>query len=100
MSGQEGGLMDESLAGALAERDQILTNMDVDAAKAYIAKHGGFVPKGAIDWTRVLHLARLEVTTLPADVNMDSRIWLARNGAQSVMMLSADSPYLRAAMDL
>lgn len=88
------------LQGAIAERDRILTAMDVDAAQAFIAKHGGFVPKQAIDWTRVLHLARFEVTTMPTRLSQDSHIWLAKNGAQSITELSPSSPYLRAALDL
>jgi hypothetical protein len=90
----------EELEIALDERDQILRRMDVDGAKQFIAKHGGFVPKSSIDWVKVLHLARYEVTTMPEDMQWSSRIWLAQHGAQSLMMLPPHSPYLRAAMDL
>lgn len=89
-----------TLQDALAERDAILTAMDIEAAKGFINRHDGFVPKGNIDWERVLHLARFEVTTLPDELLWESRIWLARHGAQSLMMLPPTSPYLRAALDL
>jgi hypothetical protein len=89
-----------TLPEALAERDQILMAMDIDAAKAFIAKHGGYVPRGKIDWTRVLHLARFEVQTMPHEAIWESRMWLAKNGAQSVGTLPETSPYLRAAIDL
>lgn len=89
-----------TLSDALTERDQILTAMDVDAAKAFIANHGGFVPSGVINWVKVLHLARYEVRSLPDELVRESHIWLAVHGAQSVMTLSPTSPYCRAAMDL
>lgn len=89
-----------TLNEAIAERDGILIAMDVEAAKAFIAKHGGRVPKSTIDWIRVLHLARLEVTSLSSNLAMESRIWLARNGAQSLTMLPPASPYVRAALNL
>lgn len=74
--------------------------MDIDAAKAFIAKHGGHVPRRTIDWTKVLHLARVECKALPDEAIRESHIWLARNGAQSVMTLPPTSPYVRAAVDL
>lgn len=90
----------ESLDIVIAERNHILRKMDIDGAKHFIAKHGGFVPKSSIDWVRVLHLARYEVRTMPEDMHWESRIWLAQHGAVSLMMLPPRSPYLRAAMDL
>jgi hypothetical protein len=89
-----------SLDAALRERDDILTRMDSEAAKAYIVTHGGKVPRENLDWEKVLHLARLEVTTLPGEVRSESRVWLARNGAQSIMTLGPDSPYVTAVLDL
>lgn len=86
---------------AIAERDRILMDMDSEAAKSFIAKTGGFVPKSnKINWVRVLHLARFEVRSLPEVYVKESQMWLARNGAQSILMLPPTSPYLRAAMDL
>lgn len=88
------------LTEALRERDRILAAMDVEAAKTFISKHGGFISSRPLDWIKVLHLARLEVTSLPEDLIRESRIFLAQNGAQSIPTLPATSPYLRAAMDL
>jgi hypothetical protein len=85
---------------AIAERDQILMVMDVEAAKVFIAKHGGFVPKGHIDWIKVLHLARFEAKSIAPELVSESHIWLARNGAQSLMTMPPSSPYVRAALDL
>lgn len=90
----------DQLTDALAERDRILVAMDVDAAKAFIAKHGGVVPRRSLDWTKVLHLARFETRTMPEDLFWESRIYLAQNGAQSIATLPPTSPYLRAALDL
>jgi len=90
----------DALAIAIAERDRILINLDADGAKAFIRLHGGTVPRGKISWLRVLHLARFEARSLPAEVQRESHIWLARNGAQSVMTLPPDDPYLLATMDL
>lgn len=92
--------MSDPLNDALAERNRILEALDVDAAKAFIAQHGGSVPSRKMDWLRVLHLARFEVTNLPPDLVTESQIYLARTGAQSVATLPAASPYLKAAMDL
>lgn len=85
---------------ANVERDRILMAMDIPAAKQFIASHGGYVPRGNIDWTRVLHLARFEATSLPEEHRTASHIWLAQNGAQSLMDLPRESPSARAALDL
>ena len=85
---------------AFAERNRILLAMDVDAAKSFIVEHGGTVPKRPLNWERVLHLARFEVATIPDELRADSRIYLARNGAQSLLTLPHGSPYVRAALDL
>lgn len=89
-----------ALIDALAERDRILTDLDIDAAKAFIANHGGFVGSDQLDWLRVLHLARLEVQTMPPDLISDSRVYLTMTGARSIGTLPEASPYLRSAIDL
>lgn len=89
-----------TIAEAIAERDQILAAMDVDAAKMFIVKHGGTVPRGTLDWIKVLHLTRYETRSLPAEMVSDSHIWLARHGAQSISTLPPTSPYVRVVMDL
>jgi len=86
---------------AIAERDRILTAMDVDSAKAFIAKHGGHVPRQRrFDWERVLHLARFEASSMPEDVWWESRIWLARHLGKSLGGLPERGPYARATVDL
>lgn len=85
---------------AINERDRILTDMDIEGAKAYIVKHGAKIPTRPLDWERVLHLARFEVTTMPAELRIASQIYLARNGAQSLMSLPHGSPYATAALNL
>lgn len=86
---------------AIAERNRILQAMDIEAAKTFIAKHGGVVTKRKIDWERVLHLARFECAKgLPEEVWRESQIYLAMHGAQSLMMLPPTSPYVDAAMNL
>lgn len=88
------------LTAAIAERDRILKDMDIEAAKAFIVKHGAKIPTRPLDWERVLHMARFEVTTMPDELRTASQIYLARNGAQSVMSLPHGSPYLAAALNL
>lgn len=92
--------MRDQLVAAMDERDQILTAMDVEAAKRFIVKHGGSLPKRSLDWLKVLHIARFEWQGAPKELVTESRIYLARNGAQSMVMLPSGSPYLRAAQDL
>lgn len=90
----------ETLDIALAERDEILRTMDVERAQQYIAKHGGTVTKQDIDWIKVLHLARLEVTSIPEAMRQESRLWLAQNGARSLKDYGMTSPYGRMTIDL
>lgn len=90
----------EQFAAVMKERDAILVSMDVDKAKAFIAEHGGAVPRSIKDWERVLHLARFECVKIDHRLRVDSQIYLATTGAQSVDSLPPNSPYLRAAMDL
>ena len=71
------------VAEANVERNAILTAMDIDAAKAWITKHGANAPKN-VNWVMVLHIARLETVSLPEKLHWESRIWLARNGAVSL----------------
>lgn len=92
--------MDNKLEAAIAQRDEILKAMDVDRAKGFILATGGTVPKRALDWTVILHLARHEVTTMPEDLHMESKVALARSGKYGIASLSPKSPYLLAAMDL
>jgi hypothetical protein len=87
------------LSDALAERDDILINMDVDRAKDFVKRHGGTVHHN-LNWERVLHLARYEVKTIPHELHQDSHIYLARNGAQSVMDLNPNSQYARCVLHL
>lgn len=87
------------LTAALQERDRILTAMDQEAAKAFIVKHGGSAPKN-LDYELVLHLARHEVTTVPHELHMDSKIFLARSGHYGLAMEAPNSRYARAALDL
>lgn len=68
------------LAEALDERNRIVAAFDIEAAKAWVIKHGGKVHAQA-NWERVLHIARMEINTLPERMRSDSHIWLARNGA-------------------
>lgn len=89
-----------TLTDALAERDRILADLDVDAAKAFIVRHGGVAPKRSMDWLRVLHLARFECRSIPPELVGESRVYLARTGAQLIADLPERSPYLRAALDL
>ena len=92
--------MTDSTEETMAERNRILSAMDVEAAKAFIVQHGGHVPGGPLDWVKVLHLARFEVTTLPPELITESQIYLARNGAQRIGMFPPGSAYERAALDL
>lgn len=90
-----------AVALAIEERNQILRDMDIEAAKAFIAKHGGVVTQRKIDWVRVLHLARFECAKgLPDEGWRESQMWLAMNDARSVMMLRPTSPYVEAALNL
>jgi len=93
-------MMGEALAAAIQERDEILLAMDVARAKGFITAHGGKVPARSLDWVKVLHLARYEVTSLPEPERRASRLWLAMHGAQEVRSLPLTSPYLLAALDL
>lgn len=88
------------IAAAMADRDRILSALDVEDAKRFIVAHGGTIPRRPLDWLQVLHLARFDVMTTTDEDRTDSRIYLARTGGQSIGTLPATSPYLTAAMDL
>lgn len=91
-----------TLMVALAERDEILRTVNIEGAKAFIVKHGAKLPRVA-DWERVIHIARLEVTSLPQGLRDESLVYLARTGARSLSRgtrLSPKSPYAIAAMNL
>jgi hypothetical protein len=92
--------MNPEIARGVEERNRILIDMDVEAAKAFIRDTGGTVPKRALDWKRVLHLARLEVQDIDQSFIDVSRVYLAMTGAQSIMMLPRGSVYFRCAMSL
>ena len=89
----------EALAKALKERDDILLAMDVEKAKAFVVQHGGTAPPH-LDWVRILHLARFEVTSMPDEAKTDSHIWLAAHGAKSISMYPQDSPYVLVTLNL
>lgn len=89
-----------AIAVAVAERDHILATMDVEAAKRFMVEHGGIVPKGAINWVYVLHLARWEVASLPEPLRIESCIWLFGSTGRSLAMLSPRNRHRRVAMDL
>lgn len=96
----EGEVAATRLTEAIQERDRILVDMDVEAAKAFIAAHGGRVTKRKIDWVQVLHMVRIEVLTLPEAMRHESRVWLAQRGARSILTLPGNSPYVLMAMEL
>jgi hypothetical protein len=85
---------------AITERDRILADMDIEAAKGYIVKHGGTLPKRPLDWERVLHLARFEVTTMPPDLRTASHVYLIRTGVQPLGISAHAGPYVKAALNL
>lgn len=88
-----------NLESILTERDQILMDLDQDAAKAFVIKHGGKAPS-TIDWEIVLHLARWEVETIPAEEKQETRIFLARSGKYGIASLPQNSVYARVTLDL
>lgn len=90
----------DALTAALADRDRILADLDVEAAKAFIVRHGGVAPKQPMGWLRVLHLARFECRSIPPELVGESQVYLAWTGAQAIADLPPTSPYLRAALDL
>lgn len=84
----------------IAERDAVLLSLDAEQAKTFIRAHGGKVPSGRVNWDQVLHVARFECMSIPAEARTDSHIWLAQNGAQSLATLPPESKCVRAALDL
>lgn len=89
----------DELQSALAERDRILIALDQSAAKEFIVKHGGKAPEN-LNYELVLHMARHEVTLMPENLHMDSKIYLARSGHYGLAMEPPKSQYARAALDL
>ncbi len=92
--------MNPEMTRGIEERNRILIDMDVEAAKTFIRDTGGKVPNRPLDWKRVLHLARLEVQDIDQSFIDVSRVYLAMTGAQSIMMLPLGSVYFRCAMSL
>lgn len=90
----------EGTREALALRDKILMNMDVGAAQKFIMHHGGDVPNRPISWIKILHLARIEITSIPEHYRMESQIWLARNDPRRISDYPPTALYPRVAADL
>jgi hypothetical protein len=92
----------EDLTEALKERDQILIDLDIDAAKAFILKHGGRITnqQESLNWLRIIHMARLECLSVPQYFRDASRMWLATRYPQRIGDLSLNSPYASVTLDL
>lgn len=90
--------LDERLAAAIAERDEVIASMDAERARDFVAKHGG--RRYHLNWGTVLHLARWEIKTVPDHLRRESRLYLARDGKYGILQMNQRSNYAKAALDL
>lgn len=83
----------------IAERDRVLTALDVPGVQAFIRAHGGHVTERPVSWTAILHMARVEATSLPDELRTESRVWLAIH-RQPEVHVAPPGPALSMALDI